>query len=166
MSHRRRPRFEVGGLVWEASLPCYPWILEDTSIGGRDTSAAGVPASYVVRWDALVNLRLRLREAEWPELLAVLAAGQEADGSGAGVITWYPDALVDASIAVWLEAPAHGEEFAPSRLENLPRLMELDIVLRAEDQAEAFQKYFERDEYVTVNGVVVTVQGEPVTVAP
>jgi hypothetical protein len=134
-----RTRFTyTGGGDWTTVLPARPWTPADETLGGRRVAGSGVPATYIVRRDALLDLTLRLLEAEWDDLLALVTFGQTG-----GQITWYPD-VDDApgtSFTVYLEAPAPGMRWAPTRLADYPRALEQALTLRGVASAP-WQAYF------------------------
>lgn len=122
----RRSRFEFGGQSWTTTYTTRPWVPGDFTIGGSRTSAAGIPAAYVVRRDALVELTLRVTEAEYPRLLALIRYGQSSQ-----TFVWYPDANdTSDAVTVYLEAPLAGERWSPTRDGAYPRHFEMTITLR------------------------------------
>jgi len=122
----RRPRFDFGGATFEATIPARAWTPGDETIGGSRTSAAGVPASYVVRRDRLLDVTLRFLESEWEDVRDLVEFGQSAE-----LFTWYPDANdLAQSAEVYLISPKPGEKWAPVRSADYPRAMELTITLR------------------------------------
>jgi hypothetical protein len=122
----RRSRFVYGTSTWVTDLPARFWSPTDNTVGGTRVSAAGVPATYVVRRDGLLELPLRLHESEWPDLLALVAYGQ----SGLP-ISWAPDAdNPGAAVDVYLESPAPGEKWTPTRSAEFPRVLEQTLTLR------------------------------------
>lgn len=122
-------RFDYGfGGQFTPTHPPRPWTPIDETIGGKRVAAAGVPAAYVVRRDSLVELTLRLEEDEWLELVNLIDYGQQGES-----ITWYPDASdLLTSYEVYLEEPAPGGRYAPTRADYL-RIFETTIVLRGVD---------------------------------
>ena len=134
-----RARFTyTGGGDWTTVLPTRPWTPLDETLGGRRVAASGLPATYVVRRDALLELPVRVLEAEWDDLLALVTFGQTG-----GQITWYPD-IEDApgtSFDVYLEAPAPGIRWNPTRLADYPRALEVTLTLRGVTTAP-WQVYF------------------------
>lgn len=126
---RRLSRFVYGATDWTTSLPVRAWTPVDATVGGRRVSAAGVPATYIVRRDTLIELVLRLTEDEWEDVLALVAFGQTGQA-----ITWYPDANNTdpdyEAVAVYLETPAPGERFTPTRDGQYPRMIEVTLVFR------------------------------------
>ncbi len=131
-------RFEYSaGGVFEPRLPPAPWTPADSTIGGSRTSATGVPAAYVVRRDALVELVLRLDEDEWTDFVNLLIWGQQGES-----FLWYPDAAQPLEFfEVYLEAPAAGERVQPERTEFL-RVYDVTITLRGVD-LPPWPNYFE-----------------------
>lgn len=129
-SYPRRSRFVYGASGSETdvtfALPPRGWGRRTPTVGGSRTSAAGVPASYVVRRDEVVVLPLRFRESEWESVRDLLVWGQAAES-----FDWYPDALdVGESFEVYLESPKAGQEIAPTRLPDYPKVLELTVELR------------------------------------
>jgi hypothetical protein len=107
---RNRPRFTRSGQTLTLTYPMADLLVSDRPIGGGEDSAAGVPSRYTVARHPLVQLRLRVLETEWPDLVAFLRAVD------AGIaFTWHPDTLEATSYSVYLESPsvAQGESFAP-----------------------------------------------------
>jgi hypothetical protein len=133
-----RSRFVGTGLDVTIALPVRPWRPSSPTIGGREISAAGVPASYIVRRDNVLLMRLRFEEQDWPDVLSVLEYGQSDR-----VLTWYPDAGEATSHEVYLEHPAAGEDILPERqTEGADWVLELDIALRSVDGSSLWQAYF------------------------
>jgi hypothetical protein len=115
------------------------WLPQDKTIGGSRTSAAGVPASYVVRRDALIQLTVRLWESEWGALLNFISWAQ-----GSGAFLWFPDADdVATSFSVYLESPLAGEAFAPTRDSNYPRVFTAQLTLRGAGITVPWLPFFE-----------------------
>ena len=133
----RRSKFAFGTSTFTCSWPARPWTPSDATVGGTKVSAGGVPASYVVRRDALLEVPLRFDEGEYPFLLALVAWGQQGLP-----IAWTPD-VEDATLGtftVYLEAPAPGSTWKPTRDTAYLRVMEYTITLRA--QAGALAPYY------------------------
>ena len=124
-----RSRFVYGETDWETSLPVRAWDRSTPTVGGSRTSAAGVPASYIVRRDHVLRVTLRFYETEWENVHAMIAWGQLAE-----TLLWYPDANVaGTSFEVYLDSPLAGEDIAPSRSSDYPRTMEVTVSLRTVD---------------------------------
>jgi hypothetical protein len=111
MSLPFRPRLSRTGQTLNLTWPMQWWTPADRAVGGGERSAAGVPANYVFRNEPLLEVRLRVTEAEWPGLVTFLRAVD------AGGIAWTfrPDQNVAADLTVYLESPsvAIGEELRP-----------------------------------------------------
>lgn len=131
------PRFVYGSSQFIPTYPARAWNPSDEPIGGARISAAGVPASYIVRRDALLELTLRFTEAEWPTVRALVAFGQSGQE-----IAWYPDAAEVTSFSVYLHAPAAGERWGPTRSADFPRVFELTLTLRGVDDAVPWVAFF------------------------
>lgn len=136
-----RSRFTFGAADWTTSLTSRPWTPVDETVGGRRISAAGIPATYVVQREVLVELPLRIEEDDWENLLALVAYGQTGQS-----FRWYPDsALTDEdydSALVYLQSPAPGERFSPSRDGQYPRMFEATITLRGVSSSLPWTPYF------------------------
>ena len=159
MAYRRRSRFVFGTSDWTTELSVHPWIPADATVGGSRTAASGIPASYIVRRDALVELTIRASEDEWPELLSLIAYGQTAQA-----FTWYPEAAESESRLVYLEAPLAGERWAPSRVAEFLRVFEMTITLRAIADVDPWVEYFDDTEIVTADEEIVAAAVLPTTV--
>jgi len=138
----QRSRFTYGGSGdFTTGLSVRPWIPVDETVGGMRKAASGIPASYIVRRDVLLELGLRIEESQWDELLAFVAFGQTAQS-----FRWFPDAtLTDPdydNFEVYLDAPAAGERWAPTRDGSYPRMLEMKITLRGVGGALPFMPFF------------------------
>ena len=139
---QRRSIFDFGTSTLEATISARAWIPIDLTVGGSRTAASGVPASYIVRRDAMLELGLRFWESEWASVLNLVAWGQTRQA-----ITWFPDALdLLTSFEVYLEAPLAGERWAPQRDSNFPRTFEVSLTLRGVGAAVPWLAYFELSE--------------------
>lgn len=135
----RRSRFTFGAQSFEATISAAAWVPADRTVGGARIAASGVPASYVVRRDALLTLTLRIWESEWVAVANLIVWGQSAQ-----TITWAPDATAPATTyAVYLDSPAPGETFAPTRSADFPRVYEVTITVRGASGAVPWPLYFE-----------------------
>lgn len=126
-----RSRFVYGvapaEVDWAASLPVRAWDRRTSTIGGQRVSAAGTPASYIVRRDQVLLLPLRFYETEWADVSALIEWGQSGE-----TILWYPDANeAGTSFIVYLDNPAAGEDIVPTRAADYPRVLELTLALRS-----------------------------------
>lgn len=137
MSHAQRSRFEYGGLTFETTLPARPWTPIDDTVGGSRVAAAGIPAAYIVRRDALLDLPLRVLETEWPALANLVAFGQSAQP-----FLWFPETLLTESFTVYLENPKPGERWSPTRSSEYPRMLEMTLTLRGVGAAVPWREYF------------------------
>lgn len=138
MAIPRISRFVYSATDWTTFLPVRAWTPVDETVGGRRISAAGVPATYIVRRDVLVEVTLRFWEVEWPDVLDLVTFGQSGES-----FAWFPDAAEPENYAVYLESPAPGERFAPTRDGSFPRVFEATLVLRGVDSVLPFTQYYE-----------------------
>jgi hypothetical protein len=122
-----RPRVVVNTLDYSFSLPMRPPDFPTGGVGGSDTSAAGFPASYGVRDDHMLDVRLRFFEYERPEVEELILEMQRHSTT----ILFYPDRTIDASQTCYLEAPARGSEWTPTRDSGFPGAMELRVRFRS-----------------------------------
>lgn len=132
MSEVFRSRFVYGtGGDWTTSLPTRPWIRTMPTVGGARTSAAGIPASHVVREDHNLGVPLRLYESEWSALIDLIRWGQLSE-----TFVWYPDAggsLIATGRTVYLEYPRAGDDLAIERDPEYLRVLETTLTLRKAD---------------------------------
>lgn len=129
---------------WTTSLPPRPWTPVNETVGGMRKATAHIPAAYTVRTDVMVEIPMRFTEDEWEDVLALIAFGQSAQS-----FYWYPDStLTDPDYDranVYLESPAAGERFAPTRDGQYPRMFELTILLRGVDGVLPWTAYYPPD---------------------
>lgn len=138
MALARRSRFVYAtASAFAATLPARPWTPVDNTVGGSRTAASGVPASYIVRRDGLLELTLRIEEAEWAAFLALIVFGQSA-----AAFVWFPDAEEATSFTVYLDSPAAGEKWKPTR-DTYARVFEVTITLRSTDGTPLWLPYFD-----------------------
>ena len=137
---KHRPKFVYGltgsETTLELTLSQGLWTPADVTIGGSRTSAAGVPASYIVRRDAVLDVTLRFWEAEWADILNLIAWGQQAES-----FLFFPDADEATNWEVYLEAPLAGARFAPVR-DAFTRVFTLPLTLRGAGITVPWQPYF------------------------
>jgi len=140
MGYVNRSRFEWGGTEsFETSLSAMAWTPADRTVGGAERSTAGVPAAFIVRRDALLDLTLRITEDEWLDFLAFVTAAQ------AGIpITWFPDADEPSlTFTVFLDAPDVGSQWNPERDDSFLFVFTAAITLRSSPaQVPVWREYF------------------------
>jgi hypothetical protein len=146
----RRSRFVFGGGTWETELAVRPWMPYDHSIGGMRIAASGVPASFIVRRDRMLEVTCRVFEAEWLDCLALIEYGQTM-----APITWHPDIedpepTAPETVSVYLDHPAPGERWSPTRLAEFPQCLEVPLMLRGVSGALPWRPFFvdKQDVYV------------------
>lgn len=131
-----RPRFVFAGTDITLSLPPHPWEHGLRAAGaGRMTSAAGVPSSWVTRWEYPFALVLRFEEGEWPSVRSMLMHGMQGQ-----TITFYPDAISPIGYVCYLEEPEAGDTVVPDRGEAGE--LQLRIELRRTSSAPIDREYF------------------------
>lgn len=113
------------GLVLALSLPQRLWTPASTAVGGTDTSAAGIPESFVIRRDQMLDVRLPFWEGEWPAVHAWLTWMQD----NAGSCRFFPDRDGTLYHTCYLESPKMGEEVRPERGDH-PGIYEIGVRLR------------------------------------
>ena len=114
-----------GGTTVSLSLPQRLWTPGSTAVGGTETSAAGIPESFRIRRDQVLDVRLQLREHEWPAVHGWLSWMQDTAGS----CRFYPDRSASNYHDCYLESPRIGEEIRPERGEY-PGTYEIGLRLR------------------------------------
>ena len=108
------------------------WTPSTSTVGGTNTSAAGVVESFVIRRDQLLDVRLVFTELEWLAVQAWIAWAQD----NADVFDFYPDRTGGKKYTCYLESPKVGEEVLPERGEYSPTY-EITLKLRTSN-AEQF----------------------------
>jgi hypothetical protein len=119
-----------GGSTLNFSLSQKLWTYEEgAGMGGEDMSAAGVPVSYIVRWDQLLNVTLRFLESERAAVMDWLKWAQQNKSTS---FSFYFDAtdLAGAAYDVYLESPKVGERITMPREANSPWVMSTSVTLR------------------------------------
>jgi hypothetical protein len=124
------PRFVYNGAVELAlTLSQKLWTYEEGSgMGGEDTSAAGVPESYIVRWDQLMNMTLRYTEAERGAVMEMLKWCVSNKGTA---FSLFHDQTDVTGVAVYLESPKTSERIKSDRESGSPWVLTTTITLRS-----------------------------------
>jgi hypothetical protein len=131
------PSFEWGSSdSFECSLPAREWSYGIEQDAGHAVSAAGLPASYVVRDQETVTMTLRVLESEWAGCLEFLRAGMRGEP-----IDWTPSED-EAALEVFFSSPVAGEEFEVDRDPEYPRVLNVTITLRASDGGDIGVIYY------------------------
>jgi hypothetical protein len=101
-----------GPTVLTLTYPVKIWTPRVQSVGGRAVSDAGVPESYVIRRDQLLDLSLRFTETEWVAIDTWLAFAQGAQAFD----FWLDNTDNTTKYTVYLDKPEPGNgEIAPTR---------------------------------------------------
>lgn len=121
-----RPRLQDGTATVNLSLPQRPWSPISRGIGGRDVAASGIPEAFEIRRERRVRVVLRVTEAEWPAVRALLERAQQ----GASFTWRFDQDEAGTQHTVYLDEPEMGEEIEPVRDDAFPTVYELALVLR------------------------------------
>lgn len=134
--------FVYGPLLGDIFSPRWPvvgWVPRETAVGGRLISVGGIPASYRVRLDPVLDLTLRVEEDEWLDLLDFVAWGQ----TGAGfTFVWDASEVVPDEEPALLDSPEIGSALTLSRNSEYPRLMEVTVGLRGNGTPLPWRGFF------------------------
>jgi hypothetical protein len=125
-----QPKIVYNGITVILSLSQKLWTYEEgPGMGGEDVSAAGVPESYVVRWDNIINVTLRFLESERDAVMEWIKWAMSNKGS---VSVFYFDSTDPdvASYAVYMEKPKAGDRIAMPREQGSPWIMSTEVKLR------------------------------------
>ena len=133
-----RTAFRIGAALIFFDLPPSGWEAREASVGGHVRATGGLPASYIVRRDRLIDLTLRIRESEWLDFLNALVLMQSGDP-----FEWFPRVGDPAPAWVTLWAPIPGTPFAPQRMPDYPRVFEATITLRGDGTSNPWTPFFE-----------------------
>jgi hypothetical protein len=134
------PQFEWGEETLTMTLPMMPWTYGTLSIGGADVSAAGLPASFVVREQETLTLTLRVREEEWPDVLEFIRVGMAGTE-----IDWLPDVDAAEAVGVFFESPRTGENIEVQR-DSFERVLLVSFTIRKADATDFGLVFYEDDE--------------------
>ena len=133
---RWQPRvvYNAPGVTINFLLPQHFWEPEEgAGFGDEDISAGGVPLSYVVRYDQMVNVVLRWRETEHVAVMTWLEWCMKNKGIPFTFRLDQNDAATEYSM--YLHSPKTGEMLRPRRPPNAPHTRELDMTLRTSNGA-------------------------------
>ncbi|HET6762525.1 MAG TPA: hypothetical protein VFH27_02610 [Longimicrobiaceae bacterium] len=127
---RMIPRVVYGTTTLTFTYPQRLWTPLSTTIGGSNTSAAGITESYVIRRDYLLEARLVFDETEWPAVHDWIVWAQANPGL---TFRFWPDATAPGDYYdCFLDGPKVGEEVRPERGE-FQRTFEITLRLRSRD---------------------------------
>jgi hypothetical protein len=135
-----RPSVEYDETTFAASLPCRAWEPERESIGGSRTYTAGTATSYVRAKRSFLPLRIRFTEAEYPDVVEMIDWFHENNMGPANVRTDQDDEYTE--IAAYLESPAIGEKWRPTRDEGDPSVFALTLIFRSTTDTPISAEYF------------------------
>jgi hypothetical protein len=109
--------------TFEPELPLREWSYGLDQEGGHAVSAAGLPASFVVRTQEMLVLTLRVLETEWAACRDFLRAGM----AGAEITMTVGD---QGAVEVFFISPVAGEEYTVDRDPDYPRVLNVTVSVR------------------------------------
>jgi hypothetical protein len=119
-----------GGILVAFSLPMKLWQYEEgPGMGGEDTTASGLPSSYVVRWDQAVKWTIRFTDAERTIVMEWLRWAMMNKNVAFDV--YFDQAVLLSKYTVYLESPKVSERIRPTREEATPWVWTLDVMFRS-----------------------------------
>jgi hypothetical protein len=109
--------------TFEPELPLREWSYGLDQEGGHAVSAAGLPASFVVRTQEMLVLTLRVLETEWAACRDFLRAGMAGTEITMTVGEQDP-------VDVFFVEPIAGEEYVVDRDSEFPRVLNVTVTVR------------------------------------
>lgn len=133
----RLQRVTYGATSLTFGLPARPWTPGTRGVGaGAETSAAGIPSTWVTRRERTLQIVQRFTEGQWPAVRAFLDHAQVG-----GTFAWFPDSTVGTSHTCYLVSPTIDEDVRPTRGEYFGS-MEILLTIRRTDGAAIDEGYF------------------------
>lgn len=123
------PKIEYANptITLELTQPQKLWTPSIQSIGGSNVSDAGVPETFIIRRDQLVNVEVRFTEAEWDAVADWLEWAQE----GVAFYYWFNGTDITTRYSVYLQSPNLGDgEIQPTR-DTYRGVFSVRLVLRS-----------------------------------
>lgn len=108
-------RYGSGPTTWTATVPLRPWDKTRHWIGGTFEAAGGARTAFTIATRRDLVVMFRVKESELEAFLLALAAGIETPGG----LTFYPNGVAATGYAVYVIAPAHGEDYQPQRSDQM-----------------------------------------------
>jgi hypothetical protein len=124
---------------FEPELPLREWQYGMDQEGGHAVSAAGLPASFVVRTQETLDLVLRVKESEWSDCRAFLRAGM----AGVEITMTVAD---NPPVDVYFVTPVAGEAYQTDRDPSFPRVLDVAITVRASDGGDIDLVFYPEDD--------------------
>lgn len=115
-----------------------PWAQKSKGVGGYDESAAGVPESYVQRREERLTIILRFYESQLDAVLTWLAWAQDNAGT---TFNFYLESTDAVPYSVYLVEPVMGDEIAPQRSAQYPKVFEITVTIRTANGARIVRAY-------------------------
>lgn len=125
--------------TFEPSLPLREWQYGMDQEGGHAVSAAGLPASFVVRTQETLDMTLRVLESEWSECRDFLRAGM----AGLEITMTIGD---QSPVNVFFVSPVAGEAYQTDRDPAYPRVLNVAITVRASDGGDIDLVFYDEGE--------------------
>ena len=125
--------------TFEPELPLREWQYGMDQEGGHAVSAAGLPASFVVRTQETLDLTLRVLESEWSDCRAFLRAGMAGTELTMTVGEQDP-------VNVFFVSPVAGEAYQTDRDSEFPRVLNVNVTVRASDGGDIDLVFYGEDE--------------------
>jgi hypothetical protein len=124
--------------TFEPELPLAEWQYGIEEVGGHAVSAAGLPASYVVRSQETLGLTIRVLESEWSACRDFLRAGM----AGAEINMTVGD---QGAVDVFFVSPVSGETMTVERDQNYSRVLLVSVTVRASDGGDLDLLFYPED---------------------
>jgi hypothetical protein len=119
-----------GGILVAFTLPMKLWTYEEgAGMGGEDTTASGIPSSYVVRWDQATKWSLRFTDAERTAVMEWLKFSVMHKNMPFDV--YFDQAVLSSRYTVYLESPKAAERIQATREDATPWVWTTDVTFRS-----------------------------------
>lgn len=127
MSIPNRAAYLFGDQTFLPRWPHRPHEDDDSGVGSRSISAAGIQTAYEVRRDSYITIDQRYDDDEWPAIREFIRYGQRSHAP----FIFQPNAHYSDELYVcYLHSPAMGEGLQRSRL-SPPRRNVMTLTLRS-----------------------------------
>ena len=123
---------------FDPELPLAEWQYGIEEVGGHAVSAAGLPASYVVRSQETLGLTIRVLETEWAACRDFLRAGM----AGTEIAMTVGEL---GAVDVFFVSPVSGETMTVERDQNYSRVLLVSVTVRASDGGDLDLLFYPED---------------------